>query len=113
MLAIHAPALSQAVPAMGVDDAILGQVPQPHVERHVRRLQVLFEPLIRFDHDILNDVRRIDATGEYRIEPQVNHPPQRFAEFAEEAIHGPGFTLSGLFEHFIGDFAVWPHDDIV
>ena len=112
LLAVHAAALGQAVPAVRVDDAVLRQVPQPQVERHVRLLQVLGEPLIGLDQHVLHDVGGIDAAGDGRVEPQVDDAAERLAELAEQLVDGTGFALAGVVEQPVGLARGWATWDI-
>ena len=94
---------------MGVDDAILGQMPQPQMERHIRRFQILNQSLIGFDQNILHDVRRIDAAGQNGVESQVNRAAEWLAELTQQIIDRAGFALPSSVEEFIGIFAGRPH----
>ena len=49
LLAIDAATLGQAMPAMRVDDAVLSEVPEPEMERHVRVLEIFDEPQVGFE----------------------------------------------------------------
>ena len=95
---------------MRVNNAVLRQVPQPQVERHVRRLQILNEPLVGFDQHVLDDVRGVDAAGQNGVESQVDRAAQRLAELAQQVVDRAGLALPGGVEEFIGIFAGGPHD---
>ena len=98
---------------MGVDDAVLCQMPEPEVKRHIRRLQIVREALIGFDQHILNDIGRIDAASNRRVEPQIDDPPKWFAELTQEFVDGTRIAVAGIIEQTIGFFAVGPHGEIV
>ena len=49
LLAVEAAPLGLPMKPMRVDEPILGEVPQPHVERHRRVLQVVAQPLVGFE----------------------------------------------------------------
>ena len=85
LLPVDAAPLREPVPAVRVDDAVLRQVPQPQVERHVRLLQVLGQPLVGLDEHVLNDVGGVHAARDGRVEPQVDDAAERFAELVEQA----------------------------
>jgi enediyne biosynthesis protein E4 len=106
---VDAAPLRFAMPAMRVDDPILSQVPQPKMERHRRVLQIFGQPLVCFEQNILNDVAGIDATGEHRIEPEVNNLPQRLAEFAKQPINGRRIAGLRLVDQPAGFLIVRPH----
>ena len=48
------------MPAMGVDHAVAGQVPQPELKRHAGRFEVVGQPAVRFDQHILHDIAGVD-----------------------------------------------------
>ena len=83
---VDAPSLGEAMPAVSVYDAILCHVPQPEVERHIRLLEIVTQSLIRFDENVLHDVRRIDPAGERGIKSEVHDLPERLAKLGKERI---------------------------
>ena len=113
LFAVDAPPLRLPMPAMRVDDPILGQVPQPQVKRHRRVLQILGQPLIGFEQHILNDVAGIDAASQHGVEPQVDDLPQRLAELAEQSVDGRGLAASGVVEQSSGFLVVRPHGESI
>ena len=113
LLAVEAAALGLAMPAMGVDDVVLGDVPQPEVERHDGVAEVIAEPAMGLEQDVLHDVAGIDARRQGRIEAQADHAPQRFAMTGEQLLDGLGATgfigLGRLIEQLLGVRLFRPH----
>ena len=69
LFAVHAPLLGQAVAAMGVNEVVLRQVPQPQVKGHGAVAQVVVEPAAGLDQHLLHHIAGIDAGGDGRVEP--------------------------------------------
>jgi hypothetical protein len=67
LFTIDASTLREPMPTVRIDDAILGQMPEPQMERHRRVLEVIDESLISFDQDILDDVGSIDTAAQNGI----------------------------------------------
>jgi hypothetical protein len=97
------------MPAMSIDDVILGDVPEPQPEGHDRIAQVVLEPSMSFEEDVLNDVAGIDPGGQRRVESQVDHAPQWLSVGVEESINGPGLPLPGFVEEILGLGEIAPH----
>ena len=68
LLAVEAAPLRLAVAAMGVDDVVLGDVPQPEVKGHERIVQIVLQPAVRFEQHVLHDVAGIDARRQRRVQ---------------------------------------------
>jgi hypothetical protein len=109
LLAVDASPLCFAMPAMGVDDPILGQVPKPKVKRHGRILQIFRQPLIRFEQNVLDNVAGIDPPSQHWIEPKVDDLSERFAKFAKQAIDGRRLAVFGVAKQSFGFIVVRPH----
>ena len=71
--------LGLVVPAVGIDDVVLGDVPQPEMEGHDRVLEIIAEPPAGFQQHLLHNVAGIDASSQGWIETQADHAAQRFA----------------------------------
>ena len=98
---------------MGVDDPILGDLPQPEMEWHDRILQVLLQPPVGFNKNILDHVTHTHPWLDTAIQP---HPDQ-----AEDGILVPfnqlvdrlGVPLTGLVQQLFGFFRLGPHRCII
>lgn len=109
LFSVHTPPLRQTVPAVRVNNSVLRQMPQPEVERHVRLLKVLGQPLIRLDEHILDDIRRVHPTSQDRVQSQSNHLPQWIAELAKEIVNRPRLAVACGSQKIVGLFTGWPH----
>ena len=73
--------------AVGVDQAVAGDVPQPEMKRHrrvfVAAIEVLGQPAVGFDQHVLHNVAGVHAALDHAVHPQVDHPPQRLAVAVE------------------------------
>ena len=110
LLAVEAPPRGHAVPAVGVDQPVLGHLPQPQVKRHLRILQILLQPPMGFDQHILRDVASIDAPRQHRVHPQLDHPPHRAAMPCQQPIDGRIVAGAGVCQEFLRVVRVRPHD---
>lgn len=79
LFAIEAAASRPLVPPMGIDDSILGHVPQPKRKRHPRIAEIVLNSAVRVEENLLHDVAGIFAACELAIKPQIDRPPQRIA----------------------------------
>ena len=68
-----------AVAAMGIDDPVLGDLPQPEVIGHHRIGQIVLQPAVGLDQHFLHDVADVDPLLNPLVEAKLHHPPQRIA----------------------------------
>ena len=68
-----------------VADMLGGEQPQPAEERQRRVLQIVVHPPRGFGQGFLNDVRRIEASGQPTIEPRGDHPAEDTRDNARAA----------------------------
>ena len=63
-LAIHRSFAGLAVPAVGVDDPVGRDLPQPEMERQRRVAEVVGQPLVGLEQHVLHDVAGVDPARE-------------------------------------------------
>ncbi len=102
-----------AVAAVGVDDAVLRDLPQPQVVGHARLGQVLLEAAIGLDQNVLHDVADVDSPLNSLVEAKLDHPPERIAVAVQEAVNGVRVALLGIGQQILGFFRVGPHKRII
>jgi hypothetical protein len=78
--------------AVCVDDAILSNMAQPQMKRHIGLLQIISQSPARFEHDILHDVAGIHSALYLVIQPQLNQPMDGLPMSLQQPIHGIGIT---------------------
>ena len=66
------------MPAVSVDHQIARDLANPEMKRQRWIPEILIESLAGFEQHILHDIAGIDAPRYSRIEPQTDHPPQRW-----------------------------------
>lgn len=93
-LAVDAPRARHAVPAVGIDEAVAGHVPQPQPKRHRRILKVVAQPAVGLDEDVLDDVAGVNPSLDHLVHPMVDEPPDRRAVPIEQAVDGITVTLA-------------------
>ena len=74
--------------AVGVDDPLSGELPEPAVERERPLPEVVVQPPGGLDQGLLDDVRHIDAGGQAAVEPHRDHPPQVVPVMLQELLAG-------------------------
>jgi hypothetical protein len=94
--------------AVGIDEAVAGHVPQPELERHRRVGEVVAEPAVGLEHDVLNDVAGIDAPLHDAVHPPIDHPPDGVAVAGKEAIDGVVVPLADAVEEDLRRWAIPP-----
>jgi len=77
LLTIEASPCGSPVAAVRIDDAVFRNVPNPQMERHLRISKVVIEPAVRFDQHILHNIARIEPLPQFRVEPHIDHSPER------------------------------------
>jgi hypothetical protein len=97
------------MPAMGVDDAVLGNLPQPEPECHRRILKVILQPPIGFDQHVLNDIADIDTALDFLVQPHPDDLAQRLTVPFHQLVHGSFISLLDLQEQFFGLVLFRPH----
>ena len=108
LLAVDVAALG-VIAAMQVDDAVLSELPEPHMERQVGLRQVADEAIIRFQEHILNHIAGIDPPGQATIHTQFDHPPQPVAMPFQEFVHRLGVACSRLLQQILCVVRFRPH----
>ena len=98
-----------AMPPMGVDNAILGDLPQPQVKRHRRVFQVVAEAAIRLDHHVLHHVADADASLDPLVQTHADHPLDGPGVAVQQLVDGAGVALFGAQEQFVRLFGFRPH----
>src|SRR5262249_48992223 len=83
--------LRAQVPAMHIDEPLPRQGTQPDVERYGRGGRVLGESPAHLQVSVLEDVRRVDATGQAAIEAKPDHLAQTVAVAGEQ--HGQSLLI--------------------
>ena len=58
-----------------------------------RAAQVVVQPGVRLEHDLLHHVAGVDPADQGVVEPQPDHPPQGTAVLLPEAFHRAGVVL--------------------
>lgn len=86
--------------AMGIDDSVLGNLPQPQPERHGRILQVVLQPPVGFDEHILNHVADIHPPLDFLVQPHSHDLAQRLTVPLHQLVHGSFVALLHLQEQF-------------
>ena len=74
LLPIHAAFRRQAMAAVGIDDPIAGDMPEPQMERHRRITQIVLQPAIGFYQDILHHVADVDPLLDPLVKPHLHQP---------------------------------------
>ena len=97
-LAVEAASGGDAMPAVGVDEAIPGHVPQPELERHGGVGQIVAEPTVGLDHHVLHDVAGIHPPLHDAIHPLVDHPADRRAMAFKQAVDRVAVSLADAVE---------------
>ena len=92
-LAIEAAGGGHPMPPMGIDDPVTGHVPQPQLKRHRRIGEVVAQPPVRLQHDILHDVAGIDPSLHHPVKPVVNHPSDRGPVSGQQSVDRRSITL--------------------
>ena len=67
---------SQYLEAMNVDQSLRRYLPQPDEERHIRLLGIMSCPFRRVDIRLLKYVRRVDASLQATVQPELDHSPE-------------------------------------
>ena len=75
------------MPPVGVDDAILGDLPQPQVERHGRIVQVVPQAAVRLDQHVLHHVAHVDPGPDPLVQPHPHHPLHGAAMAVQQLVH--------------------------
>ena len=113
LLPIDAALGRQMMPAMGVDEVVLGDVPQPQMKRHRRRLQVIAQPAARFDQHVLHDIAGVEPLRNRRVEAQIDHAANRLAVPGEQLLDGVGISRFRLAQQHLRIVCVGPHRAII
>ena len=87
---------------MQLDQPVPGQLPQPRVERQRPATQVVRQFLSGIGQDFLDNVRRIDASGETAIHADRDHPAQPVAVPDQELLASGTVAAAGAFDEQIG-----------
>ena len=104
-------ACGHAMPPMGVDQPVLGHVPQPEMKRHGRMDQILLQAAISLDEHILHDIAGIHPALDRRIESQVYQPPQCIAVAIEQFVDRRAIAGFRALEQLLGLRRVGPHSE--
>lgn len=98
---------------MRVDDSIFGDLPQPKVKWHARRREILLQPAVSFDEDILHHIGNVDAPLDFLIEPHSHKATHGVAVAVEQSVHrGCSVRLRSLMrsgDQFLRILGVGPH----
>ena len=97
-LAVEAAAGGDAMPTMGVDEAIPGHVPQPELEGHGRVCEIVAQAAVGLDHHVLHDVAGVDPPLHDPIHPLVDHSADRCPMTFQQPVDGRAVPLSGAVE---------------
>jgi hypothetical protein len=65
---------------------------EPRVERQRSVAQIIEEPSIGFDEDLLDDIRGVEAGGESRMEPVIDHTAESTTESCKQ--RGTGLAVA-------------------
>jgi hypothetical protein len=109
LLAMDAALLRLVMPAVGVDNVVLGDMPQPEVKRHGRVLEVLLQTAARFEEHVLNDVAGIEALDDGGVEAEVDEPAHRLAVPRQQLIDGGNVAVARLVEQHLSIVGGGPH----
>jgi hypothetical protein len=109
LLPIDAPFGRQAVAAMSIDNPILGDLPYPKVERNRRVIDVIHEPTIGLDQNVLHDIAYVEPLHDSLIESDCNHPTQGVTVPAEEFLDRVLLSLADIHKKFGSGIAVRPN----
>ena len=111
-LAVEGSPGGDPVAAVLVNHPVARDLAEPEVERHGRVAEVIGQAAARLDQDVLHDVARVDPAADRVVEPEVDHPPQRFAVPLPEPIgRGKGRRRREAVEQDAGRVGVGPHRD--
>jgi len=92
--------------AVRVDQTVAGHVPQPQLEGHGGIGEVVAEPAVGLEEDILDDVAGIDAALDAPIHPPIDHLPDRIAVAGEKAVDGIVVAAADAVEQDEGRLAI-------
>jgi hypothetical protein len=101
LLAQDASPLGPEVTAALVGQAVEGELPQPRVERQWPLDHVAVEPAVGLGQRLLDDVGRIDAGGQPRVEAQRDHLFEAPAVALEQIPPGRAVAFAGAAEQFL------------
>ena len=105
-LTIDAPGGGHPMAAVRVDQTVAGHVPQPQLEGHGGIGEVVAEPAVGLEEDILDDVAGIDAALDAPIHPPIDHLPDRIAVAGEKAVDGIVVAAADAVEQDEGRLAI-------
>jgi hypothetical protein len=88
-LAIETAARSTTMAAIGIDDAVLGNLPEPQVKRHDRVRQVGVQPPVSFNHHFLHNIAGVDAAFQAPVHAQADQPMDRLPMAIEQLAYRP------------------------
>ena len=98
---------------MRVNDAILGDVPQPEMERHLGVLEIVGQSPVGFNENILDHVTDVDTPHQFLIHSQLYHSAKGIAMPLHQLIDGIRVAFGGMVQEFLCLFRFGPHGFIM
>ena len=109
LFAVGTAPLGDSMTTVRIDELILGELPQPQMEREPRILHVIGQPLAGFQQDILDDVAGVNPLRDHPIHPQLDHLTQRLAMPLHQLVDGGRFAPFGPDQQFVSFRRIRPH----